>query len=107
MTLCRRLVAIATVCVAVGAGWVAPARATFHTWQIEEIYSSSDGNVQFIELHETSGASGEDKLSGRALTSTQGATTRTFTFPVKLPGSATANKRFLVATQGFSPTSAS
>lgn len=79
----------------------APARASFHTFQIAELYSSPDGSVQFVELHEAFGADFEQFLSGHSLTSTQGATTRTYTFPNDLPSSSTANKRVLIATPGF------
>ena len=75
--------------------------ATFHAWQIAELYSSADGTVQFIELHEAFGANGQDLLAGHGLTSTQGSTTRTYSFPTNLPNSATANKRMLIATSGF------
>ncbi len=77
-------------------------RARFvHTFQISELYSSADGNIQFIELHESLGFDGEQFLAGHALTSKQGATTRTYTFPVNLPNGFTANKRVLIATAGF------
>jgi hypothetical protein len=75
--------------------------ATFHTWQIAELYSSADGLVQFIELHEAAGFDGQDHLAGHALTSTQGTSTRTYTFPTNLPNASTANKRMLIATAGF------
>jgi len=79
----------------------AAAHASFHTFQISELYSSADGNVQFIELHEYLGFDGEQFLAGHALTSKQGATTRAYTFPANLPNGFTANKRVLIATAGF------
>lgn len=78
-----------------------PARASFHTFQIVELYSSPDGSVQFVELHEAFGQNFEQFLSGHTLTSTQGATTRTYTFPNDLPSGNTAGKRVLIATPGF------
>jgi hypothetical protein len=77
------------------------ASASFHTFVIEELYSDASGNVQFIELHEASGLNGQDLLAGHTLTSTSGATTRLYTFATNLPNSLTANKRVLIATQGF------
>lgn len=77
------------------------AQASFHTFQISELYSSADGNIQFIELHESLGFDGEQFLASHALTSKQGATTRTYMFPVNLPNGFTANKRVLIATAGF------
>jgi hypothetical protein len=91
----RAIAAIMLGAIASGAG------ASFHTFVIDELYSSPDGNVQFIELHESVGANGEDLLAGHTLTSTSGAATRIYTFPANLPNSQTANKRVLIATQGF------
>ena len=91
-----------SLCVlAVSALVAAPARASFHTFQIAEVFSSPDGSIQFVELHEAFGSDFEQFLSGHALTSTQGATTRKYTFPNDLPSSSTANKRVLIATPGF------
>jgi hypothetical protein len=81
--------------------WCASAQASFHTFQIDELYSSPDGSVQFVELHEAAGFAGENFLSGHALTSTQGATTRSFVFPSDLPSSDTAGRRVLIATPAF------
>jgi hypothetical protein len=77
------------------------AHASFHTFQIDEIYSSSDGSIQFIELHEAGGFNGQQFLAGHTLTSTQGVTTRTFVFAANLPDGLTAGKRVLIATPGF------
>jgi hypothetical protein len=83
------------------ASWPGAAQASFHTFQIDELYSSPDGLVQFIELHEAFGATDQEFLLGRTLTSTQGATTRVYTFPANLPDRLTAGKRVLIATPGF------
>ncbi|MEO5700345.1 MAG: hypothetical protein ABIS17_05540 [Casimicrobiaceae bacterium] len=77
------------------------AHATFQTWRIETVYSSADGNVQFVVLRESANADGERFLAGRTLTSTHNGIPKTFTFPVDLPGHATAGGRLLVATPGF------
>ena len=74
------------------------ANATFHLWQISEIYSNADGTIQFIELSTSFG--GQQFLTGHTITASQGATTHAFTFPSDLP-SDTTNKRFLVGTTGF------
>jgi hypothetical protein len=87
--------------------WLATsANAMFHTFQIEQIFSSADGTVQFVVLHEAAGMDGENLLSGHTFTATQ-----TYVFPNDLPGgvcgyygcspSPTANKRVLIASQGF------
>lgn len=101
----RWLFAVAIVLVATAA------RAEFDAFQIEELYSSADGSVQYVVLHESQGRDGENFLGGQALTSTRQGVTKTYIFPNNLPGgscsyyactpSPTANKRVLIATQGF------
>jgi len=92
------------------------ARAEFHTFQIEQMYSNADGSLQFVVLHESQGMNGENFLQGQVLTSTHLGVTKTYIFPTNLPGgsmycdgyygcynnpSPTANSRVLIATQGF------
>jgi hypothetical protein len=79
----------------------ADAQASFHTWRIAELYSDATGVVQFVELHEASNADFQDRFAGILLTSQQGSTTRTYTFPTNLPSSSTSNKRLLIATPAF------
>ena len=97
LTRCFQLV----VLVAVAASGIFPASASFHTFQINELYSNASGSVQFIELLEGFGVNGQQFLSGHKLSATQGSTTRTFTFPTDLPSSATAGKHVLIATPAF------
>ena len=88
------------------------AEATYHTYQIDEMYSNSDGTVQYIVLHESMGMNGENLLAGHTLTSTHaGVTKGSYTFTGNLPGgtcgyygcgsSPTANTRVLIGTNGF------
>ena len=87
------------------------ASASFHTFQVEQIFSNADGTIQYIVLHEFQGMNGENMLSGHAISATQGAVSNTYTFMVDLPGgecdgysctlAPTANRRALIATQGF------
>ena len=92
------------------------ARAEFHTFQIEQMYSNADGSLQFVVLHESQGMNGENFLQGQVLTSTHLGVTKTYIFQTNLPGgsmycdgyygcynnpSPTANSRVLIATQGF------
>jgi hypothetical protein len=89
----------------------APAWATFHTYQIDQIFSNADGTVQFVVLHEVAGANGQNFLAGHTLTSSSGGTFKTYTFPTNLAGgmdmgygmmdAPTAFTRVLIATQGF------
>lgn len=74
-----------------------PASASFHTWNIGEIYSSSDGSVQFIELV-NGNFDFQDEFNGITLKS-NGAT---YTFSGALSvGNSTANLRLVVATASF------
>ena len=74
------------------------ANASFHLWQISEVYSNADGSVQFIELSSASG--GQQFVTGHAITVSQGAATHAFTLPSDLPADST-NRTFLIGTQGF------
>jgi hypothetical protein len=88
------------------------ARAEFHTFQINQMYSNADGSVQFVVLLESQGMDGENFLGGQVLISTHAGVTNTFLFPQNLPGgycdsyygctaSPTAHRRVLIASQGF------
>lgn len=89
------------LCALLGATSSRPAHASFHTYQISELYSNASGSVQFIELHEASGFNGQNFLAGHTITVTQGPTVHSFTFPADLPSFNTANTRVLIATPGF------
>jgi len=91
---------------------IAPsAYATYHTFQIQEIFSNADGTIQYVVLHESLGMNGQNLLTGHMLTATQGMSSQIYVFPNDLPGGAcgyyscnpspTANKRVLIATEGF------
>ncbi len=87
------------------------AGASFHTYQINQIFSNADGTIQFVVLHEVAGENNEHFLAGHTLTSTQGGTTKIYTFNKDLPGASmggyggtpmpTAFTYVLIATQGF------
>jgi len=87
------------------------AHATYHTFQIQEMYSNADGTVQYIVLHESLGMNGQSMLTNHTLTATQGMNTQTYVFPNDLPGGGcdyymcmlapTANRDVLIATGGF------
>src|SRR5512141_2429586 len=92
-----RFIAVLAAALAFASG----AGASFHLFRIEQIFSNADGTVQFVVLHESSGANGEQFLGGRQLKATQAGVTNTFTFPRDLPSSATAGRSVLIATHGF------
>ncbi|HLA33942.1 MAG TPA: hypothetical protein VJ001_03640 [Rhodocyclaceae bacterium] len=75
-----------------------PANAIFHLWQIDEIYSNASGTVQYIVLRSEVGD--QQFLSGHEMVASQAGTTHRFGFAKNLPGD-TANRKFLIATQGF------
>jgi len=80
---------------------VVPARAEYpyHTFAIVEVFSSVDGTVQFVRLHEELGSNNQNFFNsfGTTLTATNGSTTNTYTFPNDLPSN-TANKDVLIGT---------
>jgi hypothetical protein len=86
------------VCFSLGLLLTHQARATFHLWTVNEIYSNADGSVQFIELHESSTINGEDLLAGHFIRCTSGLLTNTFIFPTNLPSTITAGKCFVIGT---------
>jgi len=81
-----------------------PALASFHLWQIDEVYSNASGTVQYIEF--ATSAAGEEFLTGHGITAKspdamyEPGATNTYTFTTDLPGDS-ANHHFLIATQGF------
>ena len=102
-----RWVLAASLALAAPAVW-----GTYHTFQIDEIFSNADGTIQYVVLHETEGMDGQNRLAGRALTATQGTTRTQYFFQDDLPGSVcdsygcsmlspTAHAHVLIATQGF------
>jgi len=88
-----------------------PARANFHLFQIQEIFSNSDGTVQYVVLRESQGMNGENLLMDHTFTGTQGMNMQNYVFPNDLPcmGSGgygygpcqTAFAHVLIATAGF------
>ncbi len=80
------------------------AGAGFESWKIDEIYSNADGTRQYVVLKESQGQNGMNKLAGRSLTASHAGVTKTFTFGLDLPDTATANKRVLIATYGVAAT---
>ena len=74
---------------------------SFHLYRINELFSNSDGSIQFIELT-VGNSSGEGFWQGISLSVTQGGTTHSLTIPTHLPSTtATNNTSVLVATQAF------
>jgi hypothetical protein len=90
---------IARILACLALAWAAlPAGASFHLWSINEVYSNTDGTVQYIELTALAGA--QQFVSSHALKSSSGGITHTYNVTADLPGD-TTGKRFLFATAGF------
>ena len=86
------------------------AHATFHTFRINEVFSSADGRIQFVELIEVpdddniyggGGGNGQNVWGGQRLVTANGTTSKSFVFPANLPSPLTSGRSALVATQSF------
>ena len=74
------------------------------TFEIEQVFSNSDGTVQFLDVVDRGIQdcdSGEDQWVGRKLTSTGPAGVKTYVFPNNLPTCKTSRQHVLIATEGF------
>jgi hypothetical protein len=76
-----------------------PVGASFHMWEIVEVYSNADGSVQYIELY-TSFSAQTSLMNQDIVAISNGIIHATFTFGSNLVGE-TANRRVLIATTGF------
>ncbi|MGI9457498.1 MAG: hypothetical protein ACR2NU_13120 [Aeoliella sp.] len=93
----RILVSVRSAVVFSIALFALPAQATFHLWEIQEVYSNSDGSVQFIELF--TNFNSQQFVGGQSITTaTDG---NTFTFPNQNSPSPTSLHHLLFATPGF------
>jgi serralysin len=76
--------------------------ASFHLWEISEVYSNPSGSLQYVEMHNDS--FGENFLDNFHINGFGSGATRVFTFPFGTSttlGSNTANKNLLIATPNF------
>ncbi len=69
-----------------------------HTWDVNEVFSNADGTIQFVELREANGTSGEIFLAGLMVSSVM--TGNSFTIPSNLTPPST-NRHLLFATAAF------
>jgi hypothetical protein len=70
-----------------------------HTWDVWEVFSNSDGTIQFIELRETNGGAGEFGVNGNTVSVSP--SNHTYVIPAPALTTSTAFKSFLLATAGF------
>ena len=89
---------IARSLVAAAIALASSAQASFHFFDIQEIYSNSAGTVQFIELFTTFG--GQQSLSGHSVTFQLNGVSQTPLNLSNLPAD-TTNKTFLVGTSNL------
>ena len=84
---------------------VAPKQAAgdLHTWDINEIFSSADGTIQFIEMQERGGLNNEHRWATSFAFPNHWikSNTQQKNFTTNLPSTATANKFALIATSAF------
>ena len=76
-----------------------PALAGSHLWVINEVFSSPDGSVQFIEMMECCGAANETFIGNKWVKSAT--TGYQYDFTENLPPGSTANAHLLLATAAF------
>jgi hypothetical protein len=94
----RFALALAVLLLGTAAG--APARAAFHLWKVNEVFSSADGQVQFVELFD--GSDFEHLIEGHEVRVRAGGTTLdSFAFPADLDTTDTGGRTLLLATPGF------
>jgi len=74
------------------------ALAGIHTWNVNEVFSNVDGTIQFVELWEAAGGSGEVNIGNNGSLSS---TTQNFSFGQSQVVGPTTNKYYLAATAGF------
>src|SRR5262245_19318029 len=87
---------------ALAAVFAACAHAEYHLFRVNQIYSNSDGSVQYLVMRESFNANGEHLWGGITLVTTnmRGQRKELF-FPTDLRSQDTAGRSVLIATQGF------
>ena len=90
--------AIAWRCIAAAALFLATslAGAAAPTFRISQVYSTTDGSAQYVELTEYAGLDDQHAWKGLSLTITDGGVVKSVTFPADLPTTRTAHMSVLV-----------
>ncbi len=86
------------VCLA-AAAWSQDARATFHLWRIDQVYSDAGGSVQYVDFVLPFTFDDESLLTGHAISA--GLNSNSMILSSNLPAFPVAGQHFLVATPGF------
>lgn len=87
-----------TVCL-VAAAWSQDARATFHLWKIDQVYSNASGSVQYVDFVLPLAFDDESQVAGHTISA--GLNSNFLTFGSNLPAVPVVDQHFLVATPGF------
>ena len=93
-----RVPALSALGLILALAWAGQVNAASHQWRFNELFTNSDGTIQFIEMKECCGFSAEHEISGKWIL-VVGADNQ-YTFRSNLTGD-TANRHLLLATQGF------
>jgi hypothetical protein len=101
---CSLLSWVAVFCVATMI--TSPARAAFHLWSLNELYTNSSGTLQFIELTDpTFGGNQFVNASTMSVSNIGNTMTNMFTFTHNLPNNTmpinSLNHKFLIGTAGI------
>jgi len=99
----RRLVASTSLGVSLALA-ACPSFALPGTFAIDQVFSSADGTVQFIEVFDNGRNdcdANEQLWMGLTLKSTGPSGARTYVFPANLPNCRTSQRHILIATEGF------
>jgi len=83
----------------VAAAWSQYARATFHIWQIGQVYSNDSGSVQYVDFVLPLTIDDESLVGGHMISA--GLNSNSLTLNSNLPAVPVADQHFLVATPDF------
>jgi PEP-CTERM motif len=96
-----RIASIVGIIACFAAGlWTQSARATFHVWQINQVYSNAAGSVQYVDFVLPFAIDDERLVGGHAISA--GLNSNSLILDSNLPAMPVAGQHFLVATPDFS-----
>ncbi|MBT8217548.1 MAG: hypothetical protein HKN74_04125 [Acidimicrobiia bacterium] len=94
----KRLLALAVLASVLVAVPAVPGSASFHLWDVQEVYSDAAGEMQYVELFTS--ANGQEFVDGFALTATSDGVDVVFEFPTDSPAP-TGGRTLLLATPAY------
>ena len=96
----RRTSVLVTAVVLAASHFNPAARASFHLWQITQVYSNASGSVQFIQFQQAPFTLDDESFLSLA-SIVESANGNSYPFPANLPSAPAPNSFFLVATPGY------